>query len=361
MTGHGIHRWLAPVAFVLTLAVAGIAAAQTPYAISVGDRLSIFLPGAVASEERLVDADGAVALDGIGRVSVAGRSFAEVEQAIAAAAEETGALVAPTITVGILEYAPVMVFGAVRTPGEVTFRPGLTAVDAVGLASGISFVGLDPNTVALQRLGLEADLRTAGDRLIRLQNQRGELEKRLELDAALRATVAELMPEGEAADGTGPEARAEIAAAAAAMGNGRAATEIETAAALLDLWQEAIKENERQVELLQQRMAAQERIRDLNEEELARNTELVDRGILAPNTLPEFARQLTASEATLLEVESALSLIRNRIVDLEEERSRFLGAQRSQLLTEFARINEEIAAVIAQRRALRFRLTAVAG
>ncbi|MEO1276649.1 MAG: hypothetical protein AAFV96_15140, partial [Pseudomonadota bacterium] len=109
------------------------------------------------------------------------------------------------------------------------------------------------------------------------------------------------------------------------------------------------------------RLTAQERIRDLNEEELARNTELVDRGILAPNTLPEFARQLTASEATLLEVESALSLIRNRIVDLEEERSRFLGAQRSQLLTEFARINEEIAAVIAQRRALRFRLTAVAG
>ncbi|MEL7349681.1 MAG: hypothetical protein AAFN17_18165, partial [Pseudomonadota bacterium] len=172
---------------------------------------------------------------------------------------------------------------------------------------------------------------------------------------------AELMPEGEVADGTGPEARAKIAAAAAALGNGSAATEIETAAALLDLWQEAIKENERQVELLQQRMAAQERIRDLNAEELARNTELVDRGILAPNTLPEFARQLTASEATLLEVESALSLIRNRIVDLEEERSRFLGAQRSQLLTEFARVNEEIAAVIAQRRALRFRLTAVAG
>ncbi|MEM9781177.1 MAG: polysaccharide biosynthesis/export family protein [Pseudomonadota bacterium] len=379
MTQATLFPRLAAALMCLGLAVTAPAEASgqaAPYRVSVGDTLSVSLPGEEAATQYLVDADGAIAIDGVSRVAVAGRSFAEIENTIRQEAVRVGAFVAPSVTVGIVEYAPILAIGAVRTPGEIPFRPGMTVLDAVGLAGGLAVLGLDPDVAALQQLGLEAELQTSRDEVERLKAREKELRQRLDLDLALRSTVSADRPAragdgsgraargtGETPTGQGPAARAQIALAAIAESapNGQIATEVETAAELLDLWEQAIAENDRQSELLRQRVAAQERILALNREEFERNQDLVERGILAPNSLPQFARQLTASEATLLEIESALSTVRNRIVDLEEERSRFLGQRRSQLLSTLADLEDEIEGLEARRRSIRYRLAAIAG
>jgi len=75
--------------------------------------------------------DGKIALDVTGEIMAAGLTTAELEQEIARRASET--LREPEVTVIVAELAQQKVYvgGEVRAPGFVTYRPGLTPMQAI--------------------------------------------------------------------------------------------------------------------------------------------------------------------------------------------------------------------------------------
>lgn len=89
--------------------------------------------------EYRVNADGTISVPFLGPVEAAGHTPAQLGTLIADGLMERLALPdMPDATIEIAEYRPIIVAGHVREPGEVVFRPGLTARQAIAMAGGPS-------------------------------------------------------------------------------------------------------------------------------------------------------------------------------------------------------------------------------
>jgi polysaccharide export outer membrane protein/exopolysaccharide production protein ExoF len=90
------------------------------------------------SGEFTVEASGRLSLPLIGTVAVAGRTAEEVSDLIAARLQKAVGLVSrPTASVQVKTFRSIYVVGSVDQPGEYEFRPGLTVLQAIGLAGGL--------------------------------------------------------------------------------------------------------------------------------------------------------------------------------------------------------------------------------
>lgn len=99
-----------------------------------------------------VSSDGTIAFPFIGDVQVLGLEPRAAADAVAHSLEEAQILVSPQVTVYVREYNSkrVSVLGAVQRPGTFPLQPGLTAVQAVSLAGGLSALA-SRNSVVLTR------------------------------------------------------------------------------------------------------------------------------------------------------------------------------------------------------------------
>ena len=85
-----------------------------------------------------VGASGQVSLPLIGDVSAAGSNLRELCQAISnGLKDKLGLVEAPSATAEIAEFRPFYIFGAVQRPGEYSYRPGLTIIQALSIAGGL--------------------------------------------------------------------------------------------------------------------------------------------------------------------------------------------------------------------------------
>jgi protein involved in polysaccharide export with SLBB domain len=106
-----------------------------------GDRIKVTVYG----EETLngvydVDPSGYVSLPLAGNVKAAGRTTAELQDAITAQYQGQY-LQNPQVTVDIVAFRPISIIGQVGHPGEIPYRAGLDVVSAIATAGGLTYRG----------------------------------------------------------------------------------------------------------------------------------------------------------------------------------------------------------------------------
>ncbi|MGV3591635.1 MAG: polysaccharide biosynthesis/export family protein [Gammaproteobacteria bacterium] len=127
--------------FVAALAAsAGVLAQSSNYALGPGDVLSIqvYEEADLSFPEMRIGDTGMINYPLLGEVPVAGATTGELEQLLRDKLVEGEFLIAPAVTVTIVEYRPFYINGEVETPGGYPFQPGLTLRKAVSLAGGFT-------------------------------------------------------------------------------------------------------------------------------------------------------------------------------------------------------------------------------
>ncbi|MCX7645889.1 MAG: polysaccharide biosynthesis/export family protein [Rhodobacteraceae bacterium] len=278
-----------------------------------------------------VGADGRVVLPHIGPIEAAGIDTAELGRRIGAALMQHFALPAPPdASVTVAARPPVLVGGAVRTPGEVPFTPGMTARHAIALAGGALAPASEDTGLMVQRLTAEA--------------QRGILAAEA---AALELRRARLRAELDGAETLGAVA---VAAEGAAVRALRADEE-----RLLTLRRERLTRDleliDGRIELLTQEIAALEakeaalgRQRAIAEQARTRAASLADRGLVVNDRLVDAERTLVLVETQLLDVSTAKLRARQQRAQAESERVQLVEGRAADLLAELQQVELELAA-----------------
>lgn len=109
------------------------------YTLRPGDRVAVIVHDhPEMSGELDLDFAGLVRLPYVGTVSLAGLTVRTAERRIAAALEGSWVRGA-SVTVALMDHAPVFVLGEVQRPGRFAYRPGMTVLEAVALAGGYTY------------------------------------------------------------------------------------------------------------------------------------------------------------------------------------------------------------------------------
>ncbi len=121
--------------------------------LQVGDRLTV----TVYNEPLLtgvydVTPAGTIVMPLIGSVRAVGRTPSELAKIIADRYRRGKFLQEPQVTVAVVEYRPVYIFGEVIHPGPIPYRPGYNALSAITEAGGLTYRG-SKDTVLIQHSG----------------------------------------------------------------------------------------------------------------------------------------------------------------------------------------------------------------
>ena len=116
------------------------------YVVDVGDEFSMMLTGtskvsASSSEKQMVQRDGTILIPNIGKLSVAGMTLGEAEQAIANYLKITSPGVTPFISLSKVRDINILMLGGVVSPGIFTLGGGSNVLTALNVAGGISDTG----------------------------------------------------------------------------------------------------------------------------------------------------------------------------------------------------------------------------
>lgn len=121
--------------------------------LQTGDRLTV----TVYNEPLLtgvydVTPSGTIVMPLIGSVPAVGRTPSELARLIAARYLRGKFLQEPQVTVTVVEYRPVYIFGEVVKPGSYPYRPGVNALTAITEAGGLTYRA-SKDTVLVQHAG----------------------------------------------------------------------------------------------------------------------------------------------------------------------------------------------------------------
>jgi len=310
-----------------------IRAAADDYRLGPQDKLRIrvvewragsaeYFDWAVFANEYAVSASGTVSLPLIGSLPATGRTTEEFATSVAETLQKrAGLLRPPEATVEIVQYRPVYVVGTVQHSGEYPYRPGMTVLQAIGLAGGI-----------FQQPGTEAG-RTEKDRItaqgvheIARLDARRLLVRRARLGAELEETRQIATPEELRND-------ADVARL------------IETESAVMNARSEALKSQllafseirnlfSREVEALEQKIEVQNRQIALARREQQTVSALVNKGLAV--TSREFAleRTLADLESKLLDYTTAVLRARQEISKAERAADDLKAERKARIVTE---------------------------
>ena len=149
------------------------------FALGVDDRMTIKIyEWPDLSGEYAVGPSGAISLPLIGDVSASGLTLEALAATIAERLQQRAALSdAPSVTVQMRQFRPFFILGDVQKPGEYPYRPGLTVLQAVGIAGGY-FRFTDPGLLRLERdaIASRGDLRALTTKLDALRARRARLQ-----------------------------------------------------------------------------------------------------------------------------------------------------------------------------------------
>lgn len=136
------------------------------YRIDAGDKLHIVIQDlAAANGDYLVEDGGTISLPYLKRFPVAGMTYREIEQNIAATLLRQGIMTGdPVVNVAPVQLRPFYVLGEVNRPGEFDFRHGMTVLSALSAAGGYTYRANTKN-FAITRLvnGVEVNARATED------------------------------------------------------------------------------------------------------------------------------------------------------------------------------------------------------
>lgn len=109
-----------------------------PYRLDSGDRLRITVfEQQSLSNTYTVDQAGYIAFPLVGQVAARGSTLTQLEGAIAQKLKQ-GYLRNPDVTIEVDRYRSIFVMGEVGQPGQYSYVPGMTVVNAVAVAGGFT-------------------------------------------------------------------------------------------------------------------------------------------------------------------------------------------------------------------------------
>ena len=112
------------------------------YVVDVGDTFEILLTGKLeVKEELLVGRDGAISVETIGKINVAGKKLADAEKAIIQYIETAAFGVDAFVSLSKLRDVQIIMLGHVYSPGIFTLSGGSNVISAINVAGGITDSG----------------------------------------------------------------------------------------------------------------------------------------------------------------------------------------------------------------------------
>lgn len=107
------------------------------------------------SGEYQVDANGYISVPLAGRVRAAGTTGGQLERLLRSRLND-GIIKDPKVNVEIVNYSPFYVHGEVKRAGEFPSRPGMTVMDAIASAGGLTYRA-DEYKVFVRRSGSQVE------------------------------------------------------------------------------------------------------------------------------------------------------------------------------------------------------------
>lgn len=111
---------------------------ERDYELGHNDLISVRVFGQDSlSGEHRINADGSISMPLLGDVPASDRTAGELAREITDRLRD-GYLRDPQVSVQVVEYRPVFVVGAVKSPGSYEYMTGMTVLQAVAMAGGYS-------------------------------------------------------------------------------------------------------------------------------------------------------------------------------------------------------------------------------
>lgn len=287
------------------------------------------------SGEYRVSAAGTVSLPIVGSIHAAGQTPDALAKVIATAMDSKVGLPDPvTASVDVLEYRPIYVTGSVNRPGAFPWVPGLTVMQAVGLAGGLEKSGsvfLNSDRNAINALG-----DYSVDRLRLWQ----ALARRARLEAELAGSDTIKLPE-------------ELKNAP--MANALLSTERD----IMQARARSLKSSQSQIDSLEQLLTQEigtlrEQIKlrqhevDLAKKDLAGVSSLRDKGLILQSRETDLERTVAELESQKLGLETTRLEAEQNLNKAQRDKADLLNEQRKGIVTDLADTRTKIAELHAQ-------------
>jgi protein involved in polysaccharide export with SLBB domain len=272
--------------------------------------------------EYVVSDGGTVLLPLVGTMEVSALDVSSAATEISKRIQEaTGLVTMPNVALQVVDYPAVFLVGNVERPGEYKFRPGLTVLQAVALAGGRYRPREEARTVEqIQYLG-------------ELQSVHGEMVRTFARQARLKAEVS------GASYIKYPESLSELADSA----NIQAIKDEEQA--IFDIQSNGLKRQlanldelralfASEIEILQEKVAGQEKQIKLMDAELETVKPLVERGIATTSRQSDLQRIITTLQADRLDQVTAIMRARQNISQASRDAQNLVNLRLTTATTE---------------------------
>jgi len=294
------------------------------YRLLSGDRVTVSYTTQGTAAEVTVDIDGQLRLPGTGGVAVAGATLDEAEVLIDEAITEAGVFLNSSVSLQILDYAPIIVSGDVATPGQYTYIPGMTVGAALALSGGNQISGVSRFEVERARIENEGGLHAVNLSMA---------------GSVLRIARLEALIDGAEAYSVPPALVQRIPQISVVPFENLSKAEValfETTRSLavesVKSWEDEIRLVENQLELFEKRIAVQEGILASTAEELVRAQDLQERGLQTAARLTTVVQRDADAQARALELESARIGAVQALAEAQRGLSNFLRNRREDWL-----------------------------
>jgi exopolysaccharide production protein ExoF len=305
----------------IALALAVPPAYGAGYKLGVSDRLKIKVQEwPDLGGEYAVTADGSVSLPLIGNINAAGLQVKELAQEISDRLQRrAGGAERPIAAVEIIQFRPFSIIGDVQRPGEYPYRPGLTVLQAIGVAGGY-YRPTDPGLLRLERdiVMARGDIRTLSLKQSRL------LARVARLTAALASQEDISFPPElvNQKDNSAISAILEGERAALALENHTARSEASALEEIKSLYQREIETLRGQVGALkQQHETVQLQLKDIRALS-AKGLAIAPTMLTLERTLAQIVNEQMAAETAIVRAYESITLAEQRVREQALERSR---------------------------------------
>jgi polysaccharide biosynthesis/export protein ExoF len=338
MTGRAVRE--TTIALAIALTVAAAPAFGDDYRLGISDRLKIKVQEwPDLNGEYAVTPDGSVSLPLIGNVDAAGLRIKDLAQDISDRLQRRAeGAERPLAAIEIIQFRPFSIVGDVQHPGEYPYRPGLTVLQAIGIAGGyyrfdLGLLRLDRDTALAK-----GDIRT----LLLKQNRLVARASRLTAALAGREDVP-LPPEFvNQKDNPAISAIVESERAALALESDTVRSETSALENIRSLYQREIGSLRGQIAALtQEKNATQQQLNDLRSLS-AKGLALMPTLFTLERSLAQIANAQMSAETEITRAEENITLAEQRVRERAIDRSRTNTRDLQQTKDEIAEVRARI-------------------
>lgn len=345
--------------------IVAVAAASTQkpsarqFHVHAGDVIEIAVAGLPELRMRgSVQPDGVVTFPLFGDLEVAGLSTAQLREAAQNqfahkiyrlrtndGREVPVVIQAEEVSASVVEYGPIYIDGDVAKPGAVTFRPGITARQAIALAGGVETAALRSGNPLAETSAARSELQSSNVKLAEAEAQ--------------AAGVATELRGGNHLDGFSPQGL-DVSAAQLDQIAQDESNVVQARMADYTRQQQYLQASvatiTNRTAVLQKQQKAEEEGARADDDDLQKMIELLKRGNVANPRVLEARRALLMSQTRSLQVADGLLQLTMQSGDLSRQLQHLQDDHRAELLKEAQETQATLAELKVKRDAARARL-----